>query len=366
MRKYILPALILIIILFLFWQRRYRPVDLMPVSNGIDLLAIERFWKVTHYLEDNVEPPEEAWGAMFFTPGYARLLDTGLDIDAYRKNMSKVFMPILARQLDDTRIDKLDTNIRYFLNIRDHESRYRSYSKHLGESPVLERAIALVRELFPKGFVDNFPQPQVAFVFHPMQPDYGLPIVADLVYAHQEGNLLNYQLGHHAHHYYREKLLAFNWPEIGPDELDLVWAIDRIQAEGLANRINERYILFGNGPQVDTDRSIEWQIQLLRVPKFIPVLDSLLVEMASYPEQRKLLGAQIKARLPMEGHAVGYFMSKVIAEFFTEAGLTRQVGNPFGFMITYNMVAKSRSNKNPALSEEAEKYLRNLERRYVR
>lgn len=366
MRKYIILTLIVLVLLFIFWPKRYRPVDLMPGSNGIDLLAIERFWDVANYLEHNTEPPEEAWGAMFFTPGYARLIDAGLDIDAYKVDMTRVFMPVLARQLDDMNTDDLDTNLRYFLNIRDHKARYRSYSKHLTETPVMTRAIVLVQKYLPEGFADNFPEPQVSFVFHPMQPDYGLPIIADLVYAHREGNLLKYQLGHHAHHYYREKLLAFNWAEISPDELDLCWAIDRIQAEGLANQINERYIIFGNGPQMDTDRSIDWQIQLLRVPRFIPLLDSLLVEMSRHPARRKLLGAQLKASLPMKGHAVGYFMSKVIAEFFTETGLAKQVGNPFGFMITYNLAAKSGANTIPPLSEEAERYLRKLERRYVR
>jgi len=363
MRKYIIALLVCIVLLFIFWPQRSDQVDLIPQSNGIDITSIERFWNVVEYLEHDTEPPEEVWGALFFTPGYARLIDAGLDIEGFKADMTLAFMPTLSNHLDKT---NLDTNQRYFLNIRDHKSLYRGYSSHLTETPILSRAIDLSRKYLPKEFVHNYPPPEVAFVFHPMQPDYGTPIIADLVYAHQEGNLLKYQLGHYSHHYYRDKLLIFDWTDISPDEFDLCWVLNQFQAEGLASQINERYILFGNGPQADTDKSIEWHIQLLRAPRFIPVLDSLLVEMERYPARRRELGGRLKASLPLEGHAVGYFMASVIMELFYDVGLVRQVGNPFAYVIRYNLAAKNRVSKHPALSEEAEKYLRDLERRYVR
>ena len=160
--------------------------------------------------------------------------------------------------------------------------------------------------------------------------------------------------------------MSFDWAGISPDELDLCWVIDRLQAEGMADQINERYILSGNGPQEDTDRSIEWHIQLLRAPRFIPILDSILVEMAEHPARRRELGALLKATLPLKGHAVGYFMASVILDLFSDAGLVRQVGNPFAFVINYNLAANSRVSNYPPLSVAADRYIRDLERRYVR
>lgn len=366
MRKHTIVLLVLIVLLFIVWPPKSSQVDLIPQSNGFDLTAIKRFWTVAEYLERNTEPPEEAWGAMFFTPGYGRLIDAGLDIETFKTEMTQVFMPTLSRQLDSLHYTNLDTSLRYFINIRDNQALYRSYCNHLTKTPILSRAVDLSRKYLPNGIVDNYPLPEVAFVFYPMQPEYGTPIITDLVYAHKEGNLLKYQLGHHAHHYYREQLLIFDWAKISPDELDLCWVLDRLQAEGIANQINERYILAGNGPQEDTERSIKWHIQLLRAPRFIPVLDSILVEMARYPERRGELGRQLKARLPMEGHAVGYYMASVILEFFFDAGLVRQMGNPFAFVINYNLAANNWASNYPPLSVEAERYLRDLERRYVR
>ncbi|MFC1481277.1 DUF5700 domain-containing putative Zn-dependent protease [Candidatus Neomarinimicrobiota bacterium] len=366
MRKYTILILALVVFLYLFWPYQSSQVDLLPPADGIDMTAIERFWNVADYLEHNTEPPEEAWGALFFTPGYGRLIDTGLDIDAFKSEMTQVFMPSFSGDLEKLNKADLDTSLRHFINIRDHRARYRSYSNHLTEIPILSRSIDLSRKYLPEGIVENYPQPAVAFVFHPMQPDYGKPIITDLVYAHQEGNLFKYHLGHYFHHYYREKLLVFDWAEISPDELDLCWVLDRIQAEGLANQINERYILFGNGPQEDTDRAIEWHIQLLRAPRFIPLLDSMLVEMARHPARRRELGKRIKASLPLEGHAVGYFMASVILGVFYDAGLTRQVGNPFAYLFNYNLAAKSRFSDHPPFSKEAENYILDLERRYVR
>jgi hypothetical protein len=363
MRKYIIALLVCMVLLFIFWPKRSEPVDLIPQSNGIDITSIERFWNVVEYLEHNTEPPEEVWGALFFTPGYARLIDAGLDIERFKADMTLAFMPTLSSQLAEA---DPDSSQRYFLDIRDHQSVYRGYSSHLTEDPVVDRAIDLSRKYLPEEFIHNYPRPEVAFVFHPMQPDYGTPIIVDLVYAYKEGNLLKYQLGHQFHHYYRDKLLVFDWPNISPDEFDLCWVLNQFQAEGLASQINERYIIFGNGPQQDTDRAIDWHINLLRAPRFIPVLDSILVEMARYPARRRALGERLKASLLLDGHAVGYFMASVIIELFYDAGLASRVGNPFAYIINYNLAAKSRISKHPALSEEAEKYLRDLERRYVR
>ena len=366
MKRYLIILLAGLALTYFFWSNRSGPVDLVHQSSSIDMTSIVRFWRVVDYLKRNTTPPEEAWGALLFSPGYARLIDDGLDIEEFQATVSNVFMPLRSRQLEHINPAELDTNVRYFINIREHEARYREYSKWLTEIPVLTRAIDLSRKYLPEGFVDNFPQPHIAFVFHPMLPVYGTPIVVDVVYAHQEGNLLKYQLAHNVHHFYRAKLLTFDWDTISPDELDLCWVIDRIQAEGIANLLNERYILFGNGPQADTDRSIEWQLQLLRVPKYLALLDSSLAEMAANPASRAELGAQLRARLPLAGHAVGYFSANAIIEFFSESSLAKQVGNPFGHLFIYNLAAKSSGGIYPRFSRAAESYILNLERRYVR
>ena len=63
------------------------------INPGFDFSGIERFWEIVDVLEQDLEPAEAQWDALFETPGYAEILRHEFSRKYFQDTITAVFMP---------------------------------------------------------------------------------------------------------------------------------------------------------------------------------------------------------------------------------------------------------------------------------
>jgi hypothetical protein len=180
-------------------------------------------------------------------------------------------------------------------------------------------------------------------------------IVIDLLYAIDQGKRLNYLVAHEAHHFYRNQILAFNFPEDSHPDYDLVWVLNQIQAEGIADQVDKRVRFFDDGDLADSEAALTYRQYLAETPKLLRKIDSLLADYDVDTHNATEISKTLRKSVPMSGHPTGYFMTRTIIERLGKEVLLEQVGNPFIFFLQYQQAATEYQDPTcPPFSERTE------------
>lgn len=193
------------------------------------------------------------------------------------------------------------------------------------------------------------------------------PIVIDLL-ASMTWDFEPY-LAHELHHWYRNRLLSFDPESLDPVAEKLVWTLNQIQAEGVADQLDKRpWLLDATIPPSKPDDYVRrYRSALEATPDLLETLDSLLIRYGEAEDSEKLkLGNEISALVPLSGHPTGFFMASLIQEQLGQEALCREVGNPFAFIRLFNQAAEEANRQELAFSPAALALLAELERAHAR
>jgi hypothetical protein len=189
-------------------------------------------------------------------------------------------------------------------------------------------------------------------------------MIIDILYSVDQGNKLKYLVGHETHHFYRNKRLEFEFPDQSHPDYNLVWVLNQLQAEGIADQIDKRVRYFNGGDQETSKWALRYKEYFNKTPDLIREIDSLLIAYYLQPEASNIISDKIRKSIPMSGHPTGYFMANVIIETLGKQELLASVANPFQFFKRYNQAAAKHPDEYPAFSKESVELIDQIELKY--
>jgi hypothetical protein len=338
--------------------------DPLPSNPGFDFSAIAPFWTVHDSLAADREPTAEEWAALLNTPGYRALTRTEFTNEFFKSMFRLAFMPSKKGELDTALTDQRQARyLRHYLDVSQRREELEPHLEQLQSNPVVDEIIQRAYEFLPSHDVTG--RPEVAFVIFANDGRAYEPIVIDFL-ASVSWDIDSF-LAHEFHHWYRNRLRILDLEKVDDADADLLWTLDQIQSEGIADLIDKRaWILEGASPPQGAERYAEiYRQNLEATPEILKALDALLLQYSGPPETRAAIGAQIAELIPQSGHPTGFYMAALIRNQLGRESLTKDVGDPFAFVRAFNQAADQAGRPSLMLSEAATAVLNDVEQQHL-
>ncbi len=322
-----------------------------------------RFWHVTDLLMRDREPDEALWHDLLSAPGYRELIAHEFTEDFFPEQFRLAFKPSLGASLAHVlRGGPHAGLLRHYLQTaetRDHVARGMEV---LASAPVAAAARQMALAWLPQGLGPAFPT--VAFViFAPDARGYEI-VVVDAAFACQLATP-QAMLAHEYHHVFRRQVMAPR-PEPLPGDKDVLWMLDQLEAEGIADQIDKRdwpeETPAAAGRIADYARAYRQHFESATAT--IRQLDTLLAAWHDSPPERQRIARQLRTMLPLAGHPTGSFMARLIERRLGRERCVAAVGNPFAFVRLYCEAAKT-TGAAPMFGNAALAAVATLERSYL-
>ncbi|MBD3157203.1 MAG: hypothetical protein GF309_00315 [Candidatus Lokiarchaeota archaeon] len=307
----------------------------------VDIRGVRTLWQIIDQFRSARKPEEALWEDLFESPGYAALTKSEFTEEFFQEVLREAF----NRPEVDKGHSKIDSSrstfIEHFRKGLEKRSEITSFLKGFGEKASrLGPIIAdLVEDYLPESSLLG--EVKVAFVLFQMDARGYEWIVLDALLAMQLGDLLHRLIAHEYHHQCRDALLCYDKENVQKEDDDLMWSINQIQAEGIADQIDKPDWFFGHNPVDAYSGFVEqYRTELRRAEETLAKIDRILQTMHRNGESREEVGRKVRQSLPLSGHPIGYFMVKKIADAQLGEDMIESVGNPFRFFVLYNKSRK--------------------------
>jgi hypothetical protein len=246
----------------------------------------------------------------------------------------------------------------HFVRAKKQRSLIEEQVAKLKSLDYVKAAVEETRKFLPDLPIQEYP-PLSFVIFGPDARGY-MPVVVDVLYAHDQRDFFISFIAHEFHHFYRNLHFPYAQDQI------FIWVIDQIQGEGIADQINigkwfhdknlyPKYVEKKKG-------YLEWYA---KSPEIIRRMDHLFMAAYDHPEKKMELGQQLRAIVPLSGHPTGFYMANMIIEQLGKETLIKDIGNPFAFFRLYKQAADKKGGETSTFSEKAIRFIRSLEERYA-
>ncbi len=352
--KKVLPVLFIFFFLCMASNARTNPAPRADVS-GIDC-----FWEIQDLLSRDIDPPAETWDRLFQSPGYAALIEsTEFSPEHFITQFSLAYRPSWKSRQDAALQKKsfFTPYLRHLMEVPARKKELQAYAHQLENNPdLLKRSMEITANYLPEHCLEKFDPPAVSFVFFgPDSRAYSVMTI-DLLHAMEHQDQLCIHLAHEFHHHY------VNQMRIPLDKDDpLVWMVDQVQKEGLADQIDKPVFFLAGGSKESTAAAVKYRKYVQESPSLIIKIDSLVQVVCDNPERAREEGRGIYRILPQSGHHPGFFMAGAIRDMLGEEMLFRDPGNPYLFFYRYQEAALRDPGKYPPFSASTLNYLKKLE-----
>jgi len=227
----------------------------MNINPGFDFSGIERFWEIVDVLEQDLEPAEAQWDALFETPGYAEILRHEFSRKYFRDTITAVFMPSKESLAEEIIQNHKEAGGFYSWYTPGVIKGYRQAKKarkwieariqELQTYPYLEKAAEIALEYLPEENAEDYPE--VAFIIFSDSRGY-TPIIIGITgkenLSDAELDCLQGQgldkhtpflllMAHEAFHLYRDQKLEFVGPPGNSPDKSVIWILNQVENEGI-------------------------------------------------------------------------------------------------------------------------------------
>ena len=382
--KYSLCGILLLLALFqVSGQEKLNP--------NFDISGVKAFWKIVDVLTMDRDPSAKQWQALFETPGYRVLIKREFKSELFKAYFQAAYMPSKS-QLKENLLEKAKHATGWFgrnfpvtmlgaldwtLENREVvEAKMRSFETF----PYTQKATDEALKYLPEESADDFPN--VAFIIFNDSRGYD-PVVMSLnefakedagwtpeIHAKlkEEGRSRHWPhvlyFAHEFFHYFRAHKKEFNFPPEDDEDYILIWLLDQIQNEGIADLINIKP-LYVEGALLDgTDEAQREQNDRVGVVDEIEAFDEILTGIVDYPQWKYGLSKQAQKVITRSGHVAGFYMANLILEHFSAEHLKEVARNPFQFFYLYNKASQLEETA-PDFSEKAISVISQLEKKCI-
>ena len=111
---------------------------------------------------------------------------------------------------------------------------------------------------------------------------------------------------HEAFHYYRKKKEKFRYPENDDPYYSLIWIMNQIENEGIADQIDKIILYFDPGCYADTREGERYLDYLKMQPGLIEKMDSMFIEITNRPDSANIYSRRFSRMIPQSGHQTGF------------------------------------------------------------
>lgn len=319
------------------------------VNTNFDFSALPSFWGIFDSLCSDATPSPEAWQGLFSSPGYRALIDHEFSTEFFIENFTLAFRPSKREELREALVGSRKGYLRHYLRIRDERDKIENQLRWLMQTPLDDAARQMAMQWLPES-VAGAP-PKVHFVIFGPDARGFSSVVVDVAFTLQLEDIAA-SLAHEYHHVYRQRLVE-RLAKVPDDVSDIVWVLNQLQLEGIADQIDKRNwpdAAPTSGPLADYAK--RYGQHFLSSPATLQGLSDSLEECASHPDRRQEVGKCIRAAIPLAGHPTGAFMVRTIEEAFDRNACIETFENPFEFLRLYSMAA-ARTQKAPPLTTVA-------------
>ncbi len=336
-------------------------------QSKFDFSGINQFWILYAKLTNDEIPDNSDWSNLFDTPGYNELIRKEFSKEFFIKYYSYAFMPSYQKESEDelAKDNRRVQYLKHLISIKDKIELLKNYQKQLeNDSMIIADAIEMTKKYLPKNVQNNLEPVPIAFVFFGNDARGYSSIIIDLLFAAENKELVRYFIAHEAHHFYRNKHLTFIIPDEPLKELTLLNTLNQLQAEGIADRIDKKNILFNEGIMAKSGFANMYKKHLANSISIISKFDSLLILISKEDTNQEEYIDNLNSVIPMSGHPTGYFIADIISEELGKNELIRDWGNPHSFFEKYNHAAKISKKGYPIISEDSINYIKKLLEKY--
>lgn len=306
-------------------------------------------------LESGREPTPADWDSLFTVPGYVTLTELEFPRDVFAERMRLACLPSRAAERGDALGANKSAQLAHFVEVRRRWAELEAAAVRLAASNLHPQAVELACRWLPacsreRSGATAYPDPPVSFLIFMNDARGSEPVVVDVLMAAELPERdLTLILAHEFHHFYRNRLLAFDQSASPAGCGDLLWVIDQIHAEGLADLINVPEMIYGGGAWASGAASLAYRAAVEAAPAYLARLDQALSEvdsrLAASPSgsadltELAALSRSLREALPRSGHPIGYYMASFLARSGHAAELVDTLGDPFAFFRVYQDAA---------------------------
>ncbi|MBU1012395.1 MAG: hypothetical protein KKG99_05270 [Bacteroidetes bacterium] len=359
-------------------------------SKNLDFSAIYQHFIVMEQLQSGKEPIASQWADLFETPAYKTLLDNELRKPIrFQEVFRAAYLPGYSKDINDilVKIDRkgswwtswVTSLLEAYENVPKQKTQLLDLVDAYKRLDLSEFAMKEAARFLPDEKFEGFPK--VAFLIFNDSRGYD-PIILSLnsflkTDDIRDNNALDcminkgfnkhfsFQLlyAHEAFHYYRNKKDEFRFPDDTDPYSSLIWIMNQIANEGIADQIDKVNQYFDPGCYADTREGEQYLNYLAMQPDLIRSMDSLFVEIINLSDSAQIFSRRFSRMIPRSGHQTGFYMCNAIIEEFGEQSIRMVSRNPFTFFKLYQKAAL-KNEKYPVFSKDAIACIEMLEEKF--
>lgn len=254
----------------------------------------------------------------------------------------------------------------HFVAVRRRWPELVRYAERLPTLHLEREAVAMACRYLPPAAVsahlgDSPSAPAVSFLIFLNDARGYEPVVCDVLMAAESADRhLLLMLAHEFHHNFRWRMHPYD-PTLTPStDRDLLWVLEQINCEGVADLINVPEMFYGQGQLALSTFGESYRRRVDAAPEFLAKLNNTLTNLCGEEasNRRQELGAALRRDLPNSGHFIGFYMASLIARTGHERDLIESAVDPFAFFELYDKVV--RSTGGDGLTDQAKQTLTTL------
>jgi len=359
------------------------------LNPNFDFSGVNKFWKLKDILKSDVEPTQEQWDDVFGTPGYAELFRREFKVDLFKRLFRAAYMPSRKHEIESmiaeakrkggywkgwypSMFETLEYAEKYETEIKDKVNSFNTFS-------YTASAIKELQLYLPEKVKGN--PPDVSFIIFNDSRGY-TPVIMSINHLYRdEASLTEEKLqklkkggftkhrphvlyfAHEFFHYYRSLKDEIEYPKENHEDSGLIWYLDQIENEGIADQINIKQIMMEGQVMADSKMGMKVKKEQGLVADNLRKFDAILAQIKEKPDQINELCKGIRKVITRSGHPAGFFMANVIVEQMGKDILKTVVRNPFKFFVLYNDAAKKNKDA-PVFSDKAMSMIKDLDQKY--
>jgi hypothetical protein len=330
-------------------------------AQTVNIDAATRYWEITDALRRDEPLTDLVWRDFLALPGnkiYVQAVYNDEQLARYRRAIEVVYMP----RYDSLRRAKLKAKVWYYVlanDYREHESEDKRYVTAMQQKPdYLEKMYAYAYEALP---TRNHTKVAGLKLYYAMLGNDATSQAEGLVFSLRsvrDNNAVKPGIleAHEMHHQLRT---TRDYGAIDPADDNLLWALYSALNEGTADLTDKLPELHD---AADSAYIRSWLLQ--PTPAVVQRIDSTMqVQAAGGP------AAPLKFYRHLtngtNGHLPGFYMAYTIVQAGYRQQLLDHADDPLAFALLYQKAAK-KSNSPARFSPVAERYLRQLARKYAK
>lgn len=327
-----------------------------------------KLWELTAKLKNNIAPTEAEWEALHQTEGYKR---KNISDERWKAFTSKIIFAFTPGNEDSlSAMSGSDLSYKYIAAFVRQEDSLKEYVKQIPLLHLIDSALLFTNKNLPSAYQNRFTPPVIYFALWDYDGSGAAnQVCIDLLISYHTSKLKPgvfeaHELYHAALSNYQVKTKRFKRDPSDEHRGPFI-VVNALSEEGSADLIDKEWIVFH--PQSAYLQKDTFKIfSDTKAPVYISNINEALEKLSDGVLKPYTEASYWMKLIPWAAHIPGTYMSAVIKRNGLEKQVIENADNSFRFFYLYNQAAINDPGKPPVFSKKAIRFLKMLEKKYLR